>query len=220
MGPGFESLKVHQKGIIRTFYSSRVIGSDLLFYFRIYNKVKGLAVFRKPFLPLFKVYDIRRNLSDLTFLYSFYQNPPVFCGFFQIPSMRSVLMYSTGLFLIQFCIQLSFLSFCLPFFKLSLSFFRFKERLNGGQQCSCERVNLIIWYTRGVLFLSRHFFPITFSPFQRLFSCVQSNEIASTIVCTTSNAGVSHSRNLRTPLSKRIFSRNCSISFSVFRISS
>ena len=80
------------------------------------------------------------------------------------------LMYSTGLFLIQFCIQLSFLSFCLPFFKLSFSGFRFKERLNGGQQCSCERVNLIIWYTRGVLFLSRHFFPITFSPFQRLFS--------------------------------------------------
>ena len=29
-----ESLKVHQKGIIRTFYSSRVIGSDLLFYFQ------------------------------------------------------------------------------------------------------------------------------------------------------------------------------------------
>ena len=168
MGPGFESLKVHQKGIIRTFYSSRVIGSDLLFYFRIYNKVKGLAVFRKPFLPLFKVYDIRRNLSDLTFLYSFYQNPPVFCGFFQIPSMRSVLMYSTGLFLIQFCIQLSFLSFCLPFFKLSLSFFRFKERLNGGQQCSCERVNLIIRYTRGVLFLSRHFFPITLFSFSAI----------------------------------------------------
>ena len=122
----------------------------------------GTALFRKPFLPLFKVYDIRRNLSDLTFLYSFYQNPPVFCGFFQIPSMRSVLMYSTGLFLIQFCIQLSFLSFCLPFFKLSLSFFRFKERLNGGQQCSCERVDLIIRYACGVLFLSRHFCPITF----------------------------------------------------------
>ena len=76
--------------------------------------------------------------------------------------MRSVPMVSTGLFLIQFCIQLSFLSFCLPFFKLSFSFFRFKERLNGGQQCSCERVNLIIRYACGVLFLSRHFFPIAF----------------------------------------------------------
>ena len=32
-----------QNGMIRTFYSSRVIGSDLLFYFRIYNKVTGLA---------------------------------------------------------------------------------------------------------------------------------------------------------------------------------
>ena len=43
MGPGFESLKVHQKGIIRTFYSSQVIGSDLLFYFWNYNKGAGLA---------------------------------------------------------------------------------------------------------------------------------------------------------------------------------
>lgn len=32
----------------------------------------------------------------------------MYCGFFQIPSMRSVLMYSTGLFLIQFCIQILF----------------------------------------------------------------------------------------------------------------
>ena len=55
--------------------------------------------------------------------------------------------------------------------KLYFSFFRFKERLNGGQQCSCEQVDLIIRYTCGVLFLSRHFFPIAFSPFQRLFSC-------------------------------------------------
>ena len=44
-GSGAKILRAHQKGIIRTFYSSRVIGSDLLFYFRIYNKVKGLAVY-------------------------------------------------------------------------------------------------------------------------------------------------------------------------------
>ena len=56
MGPGFESLKVHQKGIIRTFYSSRVIGSDLLFYFRIYNKVTGLAEFSQA-LPLDIYFD-------------------------------------------------------------------------------------------------------------------------------------------------------------------
>lgn len=40
-----DELVARQKGIIRTFYSSRVIGSDLLFYFRIYNKAKGLAVY-------------------------------------------------------------------------------------------------------------------------------------------------------------------------------
>ena len=146
---------MHQKGIIRTFYSSRVIGSDLLFYFRIYNKVKGLAVFRKPFLPLFKVYDIRRNLSDLTFLYSFYQNPPVFCGFFQIPSMRSVLMYSTGLFLIQFCIQLSFLSFCLPFFKLSHTFFAVEKVHDRRNKRASQRIDLVLRYSSGI-FPSRH----------------------------------------------------------------
>ena len=64
--------------------------------------------------------------------------------------------------------------FCLSAFHSSnslFSVFRFKERLNGGQQCSCERVNLIIRYTCGVLFLSRHFFPITY----KMRRCTKNN---------------------------------------------
>lgn len=53
---GTNLLRAHQKGIIRTFYSSRVIGSDLLFYFRIYNKVTGLAEFSQA-LPLDIYFD-------------------------------------------------------------------------------------------------------------------------------------------------------------------
>ena len=39
-GQEFESLTVHQRGIIRIISSLQVIGSDLLFYFQNQNKVK------------------------------------------------------------------------------------------------------------------------------------------------------------------------------------
>ena len=134
--------------------------------------------------------------------------------------MRSVLMFSTGLFFIQFCIQLSVLSFCLPFFKLSFAFLRFKECLNCGQQCSCERVDLIIRYARCVLFLSRHspllcILSDTIPPFHRLFSCQFNSRNIKVIVCTNKSTGVAQNINLRKPLSIRISSRSRSISFAV-----
>lgn len=144
----------------------------------------------------------------------------MFCGLFKIPSMRSVLMLSTGLFFIQFCIQLSVLSFRLPFFKLSFSLFRFKECLNCGQQCSCERVDLIIRYARRVLFLSRHspllcILSDTIPPFHRLFSCQFNSRNIKVIVCTSKSAGVAQNINLRTPWTSFISSRSRSISFAV-----
>lgn len=42
------------------------------------------------------------------------------------------------LFIIQFCFP-----FGLPLFKILLCLFILKELLNGGQQCSCNRVKLI-----------------------------------------------------------------------------
>ena len=67
-------------------------------------KNEGLAVFRKPLVPLFKVCDLRRNLSDYIekIIYSIRL---MFCADFRKPSERSSreIQWDVSLFLIFNC---------------------------------------------------------------------------------------------------------------------
>lgn len=116
----FDSCYPHQKGIIRTFYSSRVIGSDLLFYFRIYNKVKGLAGYPQALLPLFKVYDIRLNLSEIHILSYFFRIRLFIADLFKYRLCGLSLCIQQDSFLFNFVFSCRF---CLSAFHSSNSLF-------------------------------------------------------------------------------------------------
>ncbi len=182
-------------------------------------KIKGLRKFRKPFRRCSRFMIFGSTCIRFTFSY-FFLIRFADCGFLIVPSVRSVLMLSTGLFLILFCIQLLF-SFCFPFLKLSFAFLRFKQSLNCGQQCPCERVDFVVRHARRVLFLSRHspFYLCNLSdtipPFKRLFSCQGRSRKIVASVCASRRTGVAQNKNLRKPWSIFISSRSRSISFAV-----
>ena len=90
-------------------------------------------------------------------------------------------------FFLFFIIQFYF-PFFLPFFKLFFGLFILKEILNGGQQCSCNRVKLIVGYSRGVLALFRQ--PIKLPPYP-----LNSKTIIN-IICTTSSIGVNQKKKV------------------------
>ena len=127
---------------------------------------------RKPLVPLFKVCDLRRNLSDYIekIIYSIRF---MFCADFRKPSERSSgeNQWDVSLF---FDIQLSLGALSLPFFKLSHTFFAVEKVHDRRNKRASQRIDLVLRYSR-VVFPSRHS-PLlcnlldSFSPCIRLFS--------------------------------------------------
>lgn len=127
---------------------------------------------RKPLVPLFKVYDLRRNLSD--YIEKFFTQSALCFARISVNRQSGHPVKFNGMFpyslnLIVFACALSF-----PFFKLSHTFFAVEKVHDRRDKRASQRINLVLRYSR-VVFPSRHS-PLlcnlldSLSPFIRLFS--------------------------------------------------
>ena len=114
---------------------------------------------RKPLVPLFKVYDLRRNLSD--YIEKLDTQSALCFARISVNRQSGHPVKFNGTFpyslkLIVFACALSFL-----FFKLSHSFFAVEKVHDRRDKCASQRIHLVLRYSRVVFFFSPlPFFPV------------------------------------------------------------
>ncbi len=118
------------------------------------NKKRGVCGdLRKPLVPLFKVYDLRRNLSD--YIEKFFTQSALCFARISVNRQSGHPVKFNGMFpyslnLIVFACALSF-----PFFKLSHTFFAVEKVHDRRDKRASQRIDLVLRYSR-VVFPSRH----------------------------------------------------------------
>ena len=103
--------------------------------------------FRKPLVPLFKVYDIRRNLSEMILILG--SLLIVYAG--RLHRQRGHPVKINGTSLLLFRIQLSFGALSFPCFKLTHSFLAVKVIHDCRDKRPRKRVDLVLRDPRVVL---------------------------------------------------------------------